>query len=61
MYILFLYSIQSEIILFVTNLIDMSFFIPSTNVIFGLPLPFIDPLLMLLTVPESTIGCIVVL
>ena len=35
----FRHCILSEVILFVTSLIDMSFF-TSTNVIFGLPLPF---------------------
>ena len=40
MWILFLYSILSEVTLSVTSLIDMSFFITSTNVIFDLCLPF---------------------
>ena len=40
MWILFLHSILSEVMLSVTSLIDMSFFITSTNVIFDLCLPF---------------------
>lgn len=37
---LFLHSTLSKFILFVTLLIEMSFFVTSTNLIFGLSLPF---------------------
>ena len=40
MWICFLHSILSKVMLSVTSLIDMSFFITSTNVIFELCLPF---------------------
>ena len=43
MCILFLHSILSAVIAFVTSLIDTSFLTTANNVIFGLPLPFLVP------------------
>ena len=39
----FIFFIQSEVIVSITSLLDMSFLTTSTNVIFDLPLPCFVP------------------